>query len=71
MFFSFFIFQFFNSTLNAAIAYKSNPFTLWVIAYHAVFHEVLAHTALLCDKEVLPHVPAGSLEDAVVFYEGE
>lgn len=48
-----------------------NPFTLWVIAHHAVFKEVLSRTSLLCDKEVLPYVPAHSLEDALVFYEGE
>lgn len=48
-----------------------NPFTLWMIAHHAVFKEVLSRTSLLCDKEVLPHVPAHSVEDALVFYEGK
>jgi hypothetical protein len=41
-----------------------------VIAHHAVFKGVLTRTSLLCDKEVLPHAPAHSLEDALVFYEG-
>jgi hypothetical protein len=36
-----------------------------------VFKGVLSRTSLLCDKEVLPCVPAGTLEDALVFYEGK
>jgi hypothetical protein len=51
-------------------AYAQNPYTLWVIAHHEVFKGVLSRTSLLCDKEVLPHAPAHSLEDALVFYEG-
>lgn len=53
-----------------AAAYAINPYTLWVVAHHGVFKEVLSRTPVLCDKEVLPYVPAGTLEDALVFYEG-
>ena len=58
------------SMVYCITAYKQNPFTLWIIAHPSVFKEVLSRTTLLCDKEVFPSVPAGSLEDALVFYEG-
>eukprot|EP01032_Pedospumella_encystans_P008345 gene8345-9918_t len=54
-----------------AEAYKLNPYTLWVIAHHAIFKEVVSRTTLLCDKEVLPHVPAQTIEDTLVFYEAD
>lgn len=59
-----------SALFQLSAAYQLNPYTLWVIAHHAVFKEAVSRTALLCDKEVLPLVPAQTLEDALVFYEG-
>ena len=58
-----------TTTFTAAI--ELNPFAIWTIAYGPIFREVLSdHGERLCGAEVLPSVPVGSVEDALVFLQG-
>ncbi len=53
-------------------AVESNPYVIWMLAYHQIYEEIVSNVDQLLDDEVHEAlVKDGSVEDAMLYFESK